>query len=253
MRMVMVPMGIRGSASGGAAPKARQAASLPGATGGRPVRPSSAAATAALTAALPLEARGANPRLAYDRPLEAPKAIPRPLGVGEMRSRPLSANSYSLNRPAPRESREGPTYQQLPPSPPRGASSALEGSDAKSASRRLGGHSEFAPPDRVIAPTKPRVLGGRFSQASRDGPAAKDGNDSGGKTITNFPWGANRASQVFGGHSKGSATARAKTATQKYPPAPREQSSGLLMQVANANAGATFVIDQTATTTRMVP
>ena len=89
--------------------------------GAKPVRPSSArqSSSASLAKAPPpplaasgstagmghLEARGANPRRAFDRPLSLPATMcTMPIGPGPMPSRPISAHGYSLSRPRPRGS-----------------------------------------------------------------------------------------------------------------------------------------------------
>ena len=91
------------------------------------------------------QARGANPRQGGAVAPELPAALNRPLGVGAMPSRPLSAKT-----------RPGGSGATLGPS----ATASAVPSTA----------SQFRPPDSVVAPTKPRVLGGGASRGlNREG------------------------------------------------------------------------------------
>ena len=127
-----------------------------------------------------LEARGANPRLAYDRPLNMPTTMSQPIGAGPMPTRPISALGRSLSRPSGPREIVGPAQ--------------VGGQDIGRSTS-----SEFTPPGQVIAPVKPRVTGGAFSKAPREvGGTMKQGSfePGTGKSTIKFPWQAERGSAV---------------------------------------------------------
>ena len=98
----------------------------------------------------------------------------RPLGGGPMPARPLSAVSHSLSRPIPKDAE------------------VLPGSRAASNASR---DALLPPPDKVVAPTKPRVLGGAFGRGTREAgyKQADPFLSGGGKSVTAYPWATQQA------------------------------------------------------------
>ena len=153
------PSGLAGSRSARPSSAALSARAEPGTRASR-------ARAAAAAATLALEARGSNPRSPGGvQPADLPASLSRPLCGGAMPARPLSA----LPRTTPTSSAEPSRY------------------------------GEFKPPSEVVAPTKPRVLGGGFSREARlNPPKTVNPHDStGGKTVNRFPWGNNKEAGIF--------------------------------------------------------
>ena len=156
--------------SGGGTRPSSAAGYRPPSGGSRAER--AAAAAAAATAAL--EARGANPRLPLDRPLEAHQsALLQPLGPGPMPTRP----PITRNRP---------NTSGRPLSP---AASSVDTGVPRS-------------PAEVVAATRPRVVGGAFPKAVRHvnnptsthvAPVHDPFMHGGGKAVGagTFPWAGN--------------------------------------------------------------
>lgn len=256
--------------------------------GAKPVRPSSArqASSASLGKAAPpavlaasgssagmghLEARGANPRRAFDRPLGLPATMcTMPIGPGPMPSRPISAHSYSLSRPRPRGSdlpaqAGAAMYQEPVPhqqpraaggSPPRPRTPGrFEGSKVKQREAKLAAEWEasgFVPPDVAVAPTKPRAKGGAWGREVRMDQTHS--HNVGSKNIVDHPWGISRPTQVFdgrpGSRPRAAGAQQAVGTRPRGPLQPANPSGNQLLGAGPAPRGGAgeFVIEATCAT-----